>query len=78
MAMMAPLAVPRKLSVCRGKGLGSIIRALWGPGWPRLLVASRREKYCHNGGMAYVDGARVRRDVTIAPFRPLIVPPPRQ
>jgi hypothetical protein len=30
---------------------GSVIHILWGPGWTRL--PSRREKYCHNGGMAH-------------------------
>jgi hypothetical protein len=34
----------------RGKSCGSEIRALWGPRWARL--PRRRDKYCHNGGIA--------------------------
>jgi hypothetical protein len=43
MAMMAPVAVPRKLSICREKGLGSMIRALWGPEWTRLPFSRSRQ-----------------------------------
>jgi hypothetical protein len=60
-AMMAPLVALKKALVCRGKGLRSVIRALWGPQWtrlPRLVWLSRRKKYCHNVGRASAPSSR--------------------
>jgi hypothetical protein len=42
-ASWPPVVVPWKRSFCRGKGLGSAIRVLWGPGWTRLPFLQARE-----------------------------------
>jgi hypothetical protein len=54
-AIMAPVVVPRKRALCRGKGAGSAIRALCGPGWTRLLTCAMgaEEAAFLNAGVLY-------------------------
>jgi hypothetical protein len=69
-AILAPIVAPKKPSVCREKPQGPGVRALWGQQWTRLPFGSisRREKYCHNGGIAFAPhrggGYRACRQVT--------------
>jgi hypothetical protein len=56
-AIMATVAVPRKLPICRGKGLGvrdsrPLVSGM-DSSWPHLAERCRRGKYCHEGGMAF-------------------------
>jgi hypothetical protein len=58
--MMTPSGGPSKITVCRGNVAESRVRALWGQGWTRLaFLLSRREKYCHNGSMAFAPHSSV-------------------
>jgi hypothetical protein len=52
----SPLLSPRKLPICRQITLGDSDSRPLGQRWARLpLPFSRREKYCLNEGMAFVD-----------------------
>jgi len=39
MRIMDPIVAPGS-ALCRGKSFGSVIRALWKPGWARLATSS--------------------------------------
>ena len=51
-AIMAPVVVPRKIPICRGKAVGVQGLCPLGAGMGSSAI-SQREKYCHNGGMAF-------------------------
>jgi hypothetical protein len=72
--MMAPGAAPTKAAGLQGKKpQGSGGPCLWGQQWTQLPVClSRREKYCHNGGMTFAhhSGKVIRPGSTISILAP--------
>jgi len=73
MAIMAPFGGPLKMADLQGKSRRVRGSVPFG-GRNGLVCLLRREKYCHNGGMAL--RAQVGMGAVIAPFRPHYRPPP--
>jgi len=55
--MIPPSWVPRGGRHAGENDAGSGIRAFWGQGCTRQSLPLSREKYCHNGGMAFARNA---------------------
>jgi hypothetical protein len=60
---VVPVAVPKKVLICRGNAAKSGVRALWGQQWTRLPTASQRENRVSAPHRLPGSHLRVPRDV---------------